>query len=359
MGSLVTYLSVFFASTLCLNEGRKKQNAINLWSFIGLSTLVVFAAGRYHVGTDCNTYIHMFERYALLPWSQILQNGEVLFCITAKLCYMLGGRVLTWGVFAGLTIIPVYLAIFSQYPKLYGFAAFFSFMSVFFAFSFNITRQFVAVALIVWGMKYVFENRLIPFLLIIILASAFHLSAPVAGMMWFLWDHKRNSPIVGQKKFLLLVTIAIIVFGYQEIISYITGHVSSLEYYAYYADTSTRGQNRDLYLHIAELVILVLLKRKMKVEDERVEVMYSLLVISVLIGFTGFTHPQVKRLAYYYTVPAKTILFGYLPNCFTQNSKKLVVALVCIYTAMYFTLIAYILGDSNLIPYRFDLFSAW
>ena len=359
MGSLITYLSIFFTSTLCLNEGRKKYNAINLWSLIGLSILVVFAAGRYHVGTDSNTYIHMFECYTLLPWSKILQSGEVLFCASAKICYMLGGRVLTWGVFAALTVIPIYLAIHRQYPELYGVAAFFSFLSVYFAFSFNITRQFIAVALIVWGMKYVFENKLIPFLLVIVLASGFHLSAPVAGLIWFLWDHKRNEPINGQKKAILLITITIFIFGYQEAISYITGRVSLFESYASYADISTRGQNRDLYLHIVELVVLLLLKGKMKIEDKRIEVMYSLLIVSVLIGFTGFTHPQVKRLAYYYAVPAKMILFGYLPNCFTENSKKLAVALVCIYTAAYFTLTAYILGESNLIPYQFDLFSAW
>lgn len=359
MGSLITYLSIFFTSTLCLNEGRKKYNAINLWSLIGLSILVVFAAGRYHVGTDCNTYIHMFERYALQPWSQILQSGEVLFCATAKICYTLGGRVLTWGVFAGLTVIPIYLTIHRYYPEVYGFAALFAFMSLYYAFSFNITRQFIAIAFVVWGMKFVYENKLLPFLLIIVLATGFHLSAPVAGLMWLLWDHKRNEPIDGQKKAILLITITLIIFGYQEAIGYITSRVSILENYASYAEVSTRGQNRDLYLHIVELVVLLLLKGKMKIEDKRVEVMYSLLIISVLIGFTGFTHPQVKRLAYYYAVPAKMILFGYLPSCFTENSKKLAVALVCLYTAAYFILTAYILGESNLIPYQFDLFSAW
>lgn len=359
MESLITYFSVFFISTLCLNEGRKKYNAINFWSLIGLSVLVVFAAGRYHVGTDCNTYIHMFERYAMQPWYQILQSGEILFCATAKICYTLGGRVLTWGVFAGMTIIPIYLTIHRHYPKLYGFAAFFAFMSLYYAVSFNITRQFIAIAFVVWGMKYVFENKLIPFLLIIVLASGFHLSALVAGLMWFLWDHKRNEPINGQKKVILLIVITIVIFGYQEAITYVTERVSVLGNYVSYAEISTRGQNRDFYLNVVELVVLLLLKAKMKIEDERIEVMYSLLIISVLIGFTGFTHPQVKRLAYYYAVPAKMILFGYLPNCFTENSKKLSVALVCIYTAAYFVLTAYILGESNLIPYQFDLFSAW
>lgn len=359
MGSLLIYFGAFAIGALFLNEGRKKSGPINLWSIIGLFVLIMLAAGRYHVGTDYNTYIQMFERYASQPWIQVFTSGEVLFVATAKVCYTLGGRVLTWAVFAGLTVIPIYLTIYRQYPKLYGVAAFFSFLCFYYAFSFNITRQFIAIALIVWGMQFIFKNKLLPFLFVIVLATGFHLSAPIAGLVWFLWDHKRNEPINRQKQIVILIAITVIVFGYQEVITYVTGNISLLENYASYANTSTRGQNRDLYLYIVELFMLLFLKGKMRSNDSRVEVMYSLLVISVLIGFTGFTHPQVKRLAYYYSVPAKLILFGYMPTCFTENSKKISVALICVYAAAYFILTAYILEEANLIPYQFDLFSAW
>lgn len=359
MDSVLLYIGIFFLASVFLNEGKKRYGSINIYAFIGLCILVVFAAGRYHVGTDCHTYIHMFERYAVMPWSEILTSGEVLFCAVAKICYMQGGRVLTWAVFALLTALPVYLTVSRQYQKSYAFAAFFSFLSIYFAFSFNITRQYIAVAFIVWGMKFVFENKLVPFVLVVLFATGFHLSAPIALMMWFLWDHKMDAPISGRKRILLLIGITLVIFVYQEVITYVTSNISMFESYASYTETSTRGQNRDLYLYIAELVVLLLLRPRMNVDDERVEVMYSLLIISVLIGFTGFTHPQIKRLAVYFAVPAKTVLFGYLPNCFTENSKWLSSVLICIYAAAYFILVAYVLGESHLIPYQFDLYSAW
>lgn len=358
MGSLLVYFGVFAIGALFLNEGRKKSGAINLWSIIGLFVLIMLAAGRYHVGTDYNTYIQMFERYASQSWTQVFTSSEILFVATAKVCYTLGGRVLTWAVFAGLTVIPIYLTIYRQYPKLYGVAAFFSFLCFYYAFSFNITRQFVAIALVIWGMQFVFKNKLLPFLLVITLATGFHLSAPIAGLVWFLWNHKKSEPIGRQKQVFILIMITVIIFGYQQVITYVTGNISLLENYSSYADTSTQGQNRDLFLYIAELAILLFMKGKMRSNDSRVEVMYSLLIISVLIGFTGFTHPQVKRLAYYYSVPSKLILFGYLPTCFTENSKKISVVLICFYAVVYFILTAFVLGQANLMPYQFDLFSA-
>lgn len=357
MGSLLIYFGVFAVGALFLNEGRKKSRGINLWSIIGLFVLIMFAAGRYHVGTDYNTYIQMFERYASQPWTQVFSSEEVLFVAIAKICYTLGGRILTWAVFAGLTVIPIYWTIYKQYPKLYGVAAFFSFLCFYYAFSFNITRQFIAIALVIWGMQFVFKNKLLPFLIVIVLATGFHLSAPIAGLVWFLWDHKKNESVSSQKRVVILIVVTIIVFGYQEVITYMTGHISVLGDYASYANTNTGGQNRDLYLYIVELAILLLLKGKMRCNDSRVEVMYSLLIISVLIGFTGFTHPQVKRLAYYYSVPAKLILFGYAPTCFAENSKKVSVVLICMYAVAYFVLTAYILGEAHLIPYHFNLFA--
>lgn len=357
MSSLIIYISIFWMAALCLNEGRKYK--FHLWGIAGLSLLIIFSAGRYHVGTDCNTYINIFERYVTLSWTEVMEDGDVLFSLIAKLCYTIGGRVLTWGVFAALILLPIYMTIKREYPDLYAFPAFFSFLALYYAVSFNVTRQFVAVALVVWGMKYVFENKFIRFAIVVLVATGFHTSAPIALMIWFLWDHKRNMSIRGFKKVVFFIIITLIVFKYQDVINYVTSNISTLESYSSYAEESSRGKNRDIYFHIFELSALLLLKTRMNIDDERIEVMYSMLIISVLIGFTGFSHPQVKRLAYYYSVPATIVLFGYAPYGFTKNSRTIASLLMCIYAIAYFTLTAYILGQANLIPYRFDLFSAW
>lgn len=207
-------------------------------------------------------------------------------------------------------------------------------------------------------MKFVFQNRVIPFLLVVIVATGFHVSAPIAFLVWFLWDHKRNCAVKGRKKIVILIGVAILVFLYQSVIEFFTSNVDVLSSYASYAETSTRGQNRDLYLNLLELAVLLFFKRFLS-EDEKNDFMYSLLIISVMIGFTGFLHPQVKRMAYYFSMPSKLVLLGNLQYGFTKNSRMGARVLICVYVVAYFILTIYILGESNLIPYRFDLFSEW
>jgi hypothetical protein len=355
MNSVIIYLLVFSISTAFIDRGRKYTKVF------GMIILIMFAAGRYHVGTDVTTYTHIFERYSSYSWSYFFEHvgEEWMFALLAKITYSVGGRVLTWGVFAALIIVPVYLALRTQYPDLSMGVSFFSFLFFYYATSFNITRQMIAVAIIFWGMKYVFENRFIPYLIVVAVATLFHLSAPAALLIWILWDHKENCAVKGVKRFAILMCVVIVVFEYQLAIEFVTGHMDIFSTYSSYAQISTRGQNRDLYVSILELAIALILSRNLCEISEKNNFMISLLFISALIGITGFTHPQVKRIAYYFTLPAELVLLGYLPYCFTENSRFAAKILLCLYSFSLFVITAYILGESNLIPYRFDLFSAW
>ena len=359
MSSLILYLTVFVAATYFIAKSTIYKNIYNIVCIIGMMILIVFAAGRFHVGTDMNTYMNMFERYSTYTWPEFFANidSDLLFAIISKITYSLGGRVLTWGTFAFLIVFPVYTTLRKQYPDASLGVAFFAFLCLYYALSFNITRQFIAIAIIFWGMKFVFQNRLIPFLLVVIVATGFHVSAPIAFLVWFLWNHKENCAVKGRKRIAFLIGVAILVFLYQSAIEFVTNNIDALSSYASYAETSTIGQNRDLYLNLLELAVLLFFKRFLCKKDEKNDFMYSLLIISVMIGFTGFLHPQVKRMAYYFSMPSKLVLLGNLQYGFTKNSRMGARVLICVYVVAYFILTIYILGESNLIPYRFDLFS--
>lgn len=360
MSSLILYFAVFAVSTYFIAKSTIYKNTYNIICIIGIGILIVFAAGRFHVGTDMNTYMNMFERYSNYTWPEFFANvdGDLLFAIIAKITYSQGGRVLTWGTFAFLIILPVYTTLRKQYPDISMGVAFFAFLCFYFAISFNITRQFIAVAIIFWGLKFVFQNQFIPFLVVVIVATGFHVSAPIALLVWFLWDHKAGSAIKGKRRLAFLIGVAVLVLLYQSAIEFVTNNIDALSSYASYAETSIRGQNRDLYLNLLELAVLLYFKRFL-CKDEKNDFMYSLLIISVMIGFTGFLHPQVKRMAYYFAMPSKIVLLGNLQYGFTKNSRILAKVLICIYVATVFVLTTYILRESNLIPYRFDLFSEW
>ena len=64
MESVEIYLLTFLVVTGCMYQQKVNKHTFNLFAIIGVFILIIFAAGRYHVGTDINTYTNIFERYS-------------------------------------------------------------------------------------------------------------------------------------------------------------------------------------------------------------------------------------------------------------------------------------------------------
>lgn len=357
MISLFVYFSVFSIGTRLLLRASKRSNRMCIAGFLGLSLLIIFAAGRYQVGTDIVLYNRTFARLSESDWQSVLsKNNDLLFFIIAKVTYGIGGRVLTWGVFASLTAIPVYYALKNDYPEASFGIAYFTFLCSYYVTSFNVSRQMVAVSLVFWALKYVTRNAPVKFIILVLIATGFHTSALLAIPIWFLWDRKKGAPVIGYRRVLILLIAIVSVILYQTIILRVASNIDIFQKYDSYSSAKSGGMNRDFYVRLLELIIILLLRKKLVESDKRNDYLISLLFISVLINFTGFIHPQVKRIAYYYAMPARVILFGYLPYCFSGKNRAIVKMLLVLWIAGLFVLTAYILGEANLIPYRFDLF---
>lgn len=360
MASLALYLIVFIFGTLFLKQASIKKKSFITPAIIGFTIIILFAAGRYHVGTDMGTYTHMFERYLTSDWNAIFsESSEYLFLFIAKITYAIGGRVLTWGTFAALTAIPTFLALSDEYPKTSFGIAFFTFLCAYYSTSFNITRQMVSVALIFWGIKYIFRDQPCRFILLVIVATGFHTAALLAIPMWILWDHRNSISIKGQKRLGVLIIIAVVVAFYQFFITRLSAGVDFFSRFDSFAISDNRGRNRDFYVYLFELIIVLMFRRRLVLIDERNDFFISLLVISVLIDITGFSHPQVKRIAFFYAMPARMVLAGYLPQCSTGGNAKIIRVMTYIWVSMLFVLTTYVLRESNLIPYHFNLFSEY
>lgn len=360
MASILLYLIVFTVSARLISTSNSTNNTSRA-AFVGLVLLIVFAAGRYHVGTDMTTYNYIFARYSKMSCFSFFRNieSEFLFRVIAKITFAIGGRVLTWASFAALTVIPVYLTLRDDYKELCLATSFFVFCVAYYTTSFNITKQFVAVAIVFWAIHFLFNNQFFPFLVSIVIAAGFHTSALLAISIWFLWDHKKNCAIKGKKRVLILIVISVVVFFSQSVIKYVTSHISYLSSFSSFSELDRRGLNRDFYVSLFECAFIFVLCSQQRKENEVLDFMFSLLLISTIIGFTGFVHPQIKRNAYYFSVPAHVIISGYLPYRFTENSRTISKLLICTYFAVLFVVTAFILGEGDLIPYRFDLFSKW
>lgn len=357
--SLITYLFVLLFSALTLS---RRYQRVQIATLLGILLPIVFAACRYGVGTDFWTYEHIFERVAKAPLGDfvkgLFQETNPLFMILCRYTYRLGGRVLTWGVLATLIYVPVVILCKKHYPNMSQGTAIAVFLLTGFVSSFNVCREYVAITLVFCSIRFVHENKPLRFMLLILIAFLFHWSAFIALLLWFLWDHRKNCVISIDKQMIFVLGTFFVVLSYRRTILLAAKVFPWLESYAKYYSSEILANNRDFFVSLLVLVFVFCILRSVRAMDKRSDFFFLLLVMGTLIGLTGFTHPQFKRVALYFTVPANVYFAGYAPKCFRQRQELLGSGLIIGFYVGLFVLTYYVLGQSNIIPYRFHLFGS-
>jgi hypothetical protein len=170
--------------------------------FFSAVPLFIVLALRYKVGTDYNSYsrayatIARFGFFESVPpgYTAWLGNGFVYFC---KVIALFFGKNVIWyhATLAAVSLLFLYMAIFknSKMPLL---SLFIYLCDGYYYQLFNQSRQGLAILIIFFSYKFIFENRFIPFSLTVLTASSIHPSALLFFPAFFLVKKKFNIKIL-------------------------------------------------------------------------------------------------------------------------------------------------------------------
>lgn len=164
------FACIYFLSFLI--SDRKVKKLLLVFSSI---VLAIFSGLRLDVGVDFQNYISLFNQ---LYSGDLHVHTEAGFNYFVILMGMMGAsHHLIFLIFSILTILFFYKYInyFSSF-KLISLFIFFSF-SIFYLASFNQIRQFLAVAIFAYSLRFIVEKRFFLYLLHLVLAGLFHKSA--------------------------------------------------------------------------------------------------------------------------------------------------------------------------------------
>ncbi|MDV3429594.1 MAG: EpsG family protein [Bacillota bacterium] len=350
--SLLFYICVFTISALLISRSTKEHSS--LYALLGISILIIVSGLRYGVGTDFFTYMKEFDRIKLISWQDVLSVknlfNEFGFKLLMKSTSGYRDIKVFLGLITALTLVPLYIALKNQYSEINIGLAFYFFLFIYFPSSFNILRQYIAVAVTFYALKFVFDKNLYKYIICVFIAFLFHKSAFIALPIYFLWDKKSNSVIKGFKLAIVIIIFIFATYNYQTIISLISTN-NVFENYAGFSISNTTGSNRDFYIHILIMLLILLISKRLMERDKRNGLFILMLVISVLINLTGFMHPQVKRISLYYELPL-IVIIGYLPSLFKNDSKAGIKLLVIFYSIAYFILAYYLIRGGEIFPYK-------
>ena len=257
---LTLFLVLFYHSIKYEFMYKEKRN----WKRFIVFVVIFLLAFSYQMGTDWLNYQYFYDYDVpniklnnLFSNFQFMFSSEKGFVLLNILFYNLG---FNYELFTGIVIGSCLFLILNFIEKKsdnFYFSFFLSIVMFLFGYSLEpVLRQLIALALIITGFKYIEKRCFFKYLLIIILAVQFHLSAFIAIFFYFLEKIKLNKKIA----FLIFIGIYILILFLFNIfleLSHIFPKLLKYEYYffsSYYGLARSRTILGELY-HIIIIVI--------------------------------------------------------------------------------------------------------
>lgn len=308
----------------------------------------MLAALRYDVGTDYMNYYHMFLTYADLPVQNLLQsNNWVLLGVysISRVAGLFGTPELFFFLFAAVIYVPVAWRIMEMKDKEPVWILAFLFLLDGFTSGMNIMRQAAASSLCFFALKYVHERNLLKYLITIVLAAAFHITAIVFLPVYYIWHRRQKLAAFHIRTWLIVIAYAVVALNFSSFAALLG------EQYSNYGNQRILGRNLSLLLNFLWLVVFLLFKKAIVRNDPQSGLMIIMILIGNVLGLTGLRNTYAKRIGSYFLY-GEFLLRTQLRYGFTKRSRWGILGLVLIYSVAIFVLTYAILGQSAIVPYQ-------
>lgn len=348
IGSILLYIGTFGLSGL-----MSKVNIQNKFLRLILVIIppVVLATFRYNIGYDYGSYIGGYELSFSETYESIIAGYKIgdpiAFTLVTKWATTFDSDRIYLLILALLSLIPGVLYILRDWdnkdtqPMML-----FIYMFSPFIFSFSACKQGIALSILMFSLKYVYERKPIRFVLCIAVASLFHSTAIVFLLVYFFLNSKGNMGIL--KKILIVAGCLIVIANFQQVLDGVMGGR-----YEVYATEIVEGNNRTFWLYTLIAIIFLVFRKKLIKTDKRNELLIMMMIVGAMCQYLGFSNAFAKRIGEYFLMSQVFLI----PQCmylFTQDSKKLFKFLVAVYIVAIF-LIANPTASSGMgfVPYQF------
>lgn len=224
-------LTCVFFMCFTSNNTRRDRRYVFL-----VSSLLVVVSGIRNVGTDVINYKNYFEVLDFYNLENSLyERGYYLLNRIVQIVFNDFQYVLIFTSLLIILIITKTILNFSVYPML----SLFFFITLYFYFtSFNLVRQYVAMAIVFASVKFIIEKKLYHFISVIIIASFFHSTS--LFFFPFYWLARKKMPdIYYFLGFVLSIVLSIFTPVIINIISIVFPRLS------YYSEYSLEGASAN------------------------------------------------------------------------------------------------------------------
>lgn len=301
---------------------------------------------RYMVGTDFYNYKVYFENIDYYKYKNSPFEGG--YYLLNKLVHLFSNN--SQLIFLIISFITIYLIniTLSKYSSKYWISIFLFITLHFYYESFNIMRQYVAIAIVFYSIEFIYKENLKKYLICVLIATMFHKTA--IFMMPFYWllrmKFKLKTYVIG------VVMSPIIAIMIPKII-----HVISLfiPKYAYYVQYGVSGASANSAI-IISLVILIFMLANIDTfisSDPKNLIYINAIFFAIILGITSYSNIVLYRLmTYLYILSILAI-----PNVLNSITIKMrvVMCMGMILFLMVYTNNQIKNNNGGIIPYKYNL----
>jgi hypothetical protein len=320
---ITTFLTSLLAQSLANEKIRNNPidgqasliNKNSFFVFLTFAILTLVAGFRWRVGTDYVQYSRNYDRYILEIREAIISFNEPGINILAKVSSWIYDDYATMFFLAAFITIGLTVKTISKYSTMFTLSILLYIFIGSWHGSFNGVRQFLACAVIFAGHRYIFNREFIKYLFVVLIASAFHISALIMIMLYF-------TPKIRLKIkhwIFILIGIFVVLYSYEFVFQF----VGNFRYDGdQLLETSDYAQRQVSIVRImvsfAPLLLFFTITSKKNLSNE--DLFYiNLLFINAAVSLATFNSAYLARFAIYTNIFTTLAL----PRLLIVNDKNL------------------------------------
>lgn len=291
---------LFFCFILCIfNQRYPKLNAI-----------LIFAVGTFisgwrsiSFGSDAKAYAEYFEmnsHYTLAQsWRFVMEQvgKDPFYHFVGNVFSKLGFTYRGWFVFIAIIYMGGFCYVMSKYSKNHFISVLFFVSQLYFYFSMTGLRQTLAMGICFFAIDFAYRKKIVPFIILVLLASMFHSSALILILFYVTKNWK-----LGIKQWLLVAAAMFMAMFFSGVINQIVEMLAWSEGLANYSEVTTGLSWSGFIIQIVILIFCLYFLKTYKKDEEDKRFWINLLFLGVIFQTFSVNIDNIFRMGMYFGV---------------------------------------------------------
>lgn len=290
---------------------KEQFKVSSFFAIMGIITISLLAGARApSIGRDINIYVtYAFNRinnYDSIM--QVFQNHslEIGYELLIYLCTRISSNVhflhfvSSIIITSGFYSFVKYFANDNKYSIYYGMM---TYSLIYFNTSLNIVRQFIALSIFLFSIKYLFQKKHLKFLIFVLLATQFHKSA-ILGIAILVLYRILNTKKPKTSK--IVISIALTSFGLLFLdnitMQLLNMGIFSSKYMGYFSEAGNSSIFMQVLSRLPILLLGLFFYKKLIKHNLKNQIIYCFLIIDCILGSMSVVIGNGSRLSLYFGV---------------------------------------------------------